>query len=85
MFKSESWASLAGLWHDLGKYSPAFQQCLGLASGADAHIETNPGRVDHSTAGALHAVQQFGTMVSIEHTGLSPRISPIKPVSPMKI
>lgn len=61
-FGSADWAGLAGLWHDLGKYRPKFQQYIRGASGyqADAHIETAPGRVDHSTAGALHAVQRFG-------------------------
>jgi hypothetical protein len=54
-FGSSDWASLAGLWHDLGKYSKAFQQMIKLKSGFDpeAHLEGKPGRVDHSTAGAL--------------------------------
>jgi len=54
-FGAGDWGYLAGLWHDLGKYSEAFQQRLGAAEGTDAHIETKPGRVDHSTAGAQHA------------------------------
>ncbi len=63
-FDSADWASLAGLWHDLGKYSPEFQQYIKKVSGyanrydPEAHIEA-PGRVDHSTAGAIHAVRQF--------------------------
>ena len=30
-----------------------------LLASADAHIETKPGRVDHSTAGAIHAIEKF--------------------------
>ncbi len=54
-FGAGDWGYLAGLWHDLGKYSKAFQRRLGAAEGTGAHIETKPGRVDHSTAGAQHA------------------------------
>ena len=54
-FGAGDWGYLLGLWHDLGKYSEEFQQRLGVAEGNDAHIETKPGRVDHSTAGAQHA------------------------------
>lgn len=51
------WARLAGLWHDLGKRRPGFQQYIRQAGGALAHIE---GRVNdrdktHSAAGALWA------------------------------
>jgi len=45
-FGAEDWAYLAGLWHDLGKYSEAFQRRL---NGSTEHV-------DHSTAGAQHAV-----------------------------
>ncbi len=60
-FGSSDWAHLAGLWHDLGKYSKAFQQMIKLKSGFDpeAHLEGKPGRVDHSTAGALYAIEQL--------------------------
>jgi len=54
-FGAEDWGYLAGLWHDLGKYSKDFQRYLDTAEGIDAHIETKIGRVDHSTAGAQHA------------------------------
>ncbi|MDD4930239.1 MAG: CRISPR-associated endonuclease Cas3'' [Gallionella sp.] len=50
-FDSKDWASLAGLWHDLGKFSSEFQRYIKTVSGYDAHIEGVPGRVDHSTAG----------------------------------
>ena len=61
-FGAEDWAHLAGLWHDLGKYRPAFQSYIRNASGYEvenAHIE-GTGRVDHSTAGAVHAVDELG-------------------------
>lgn len=54
-FGAGDWGYLAGLWHNLGKYSKEFQKRLGVAGGNEAHIETKPGRVDHSTAGAQHA------------------------------
>lgn len=58
-FQGGDWAKVAGLWHDLGKYRPAFQNYIKKASGYDpeAHIEQGKGRVDHSTAGAIHAVE----------------------------
>jgi len=59
-FGSGEWAYLAGLWHDLGKYGRQFQQYLYHENGPGAHIEDAPGRVDHSTAGAKHAVTQLG-------------------------
>ncbi len=61
-FHAGDWASVAGRWHDLGKYSREFQGYIRSASGynPEAHIETAPGRVDHSTAGAIHAVNQWG-------------------------
>jgi CRISPR-associated endonuclease/helicase Cas3 len=78
-FDSRDWASIAGLWHDLGKYSTEFQQYIKKVSGydAEAHIEGAPGRVDHSTAGAIHAVRQFGAhgrilayLIAGHHAGL---------------
>ncbi|MHB1402987.1 MAG: CRISPR-associated endonuclease Cas3'' [Thiobacillus sp.] len=61
-FGAEDWGHLAGLWHDLGKYRPAFQDYIRTKSGFEkenAHIE-GTGRVDHSTAGAVHAVDELG-------------------------
>lgn len=61
-FGAEDWGHLAGLWHDLGKYRPAFQDYIRTKSGFDkenAHIE-GTSRVDHSTAGAIHAVNELG-------------------------
>jgi len=59
-FKAEDWGYLAGLWHDIGKYSDVFQQRLSNMQDVDGHIETKPGRPDHSTAGAQHATQTLG-------------------------
>ncbi len=58
-FASPEWGQIAGLWHDVGKYSTEFQAYLKSASDIDAHLETLPSRVDHSTAGAQHAVHRF--------------------------
>src|SRR5439155_5367502 len=72
-FDAGRWAHLSGLWHDLGKYRPAFQQYLRRASGADpdAHIEGKHGRITHSNTGALWAEQylrdrcgEHGTIVA---------------------
>ena len=53
-FRAGEWARLAGKWHDLGKYSAAFQSYLRQSNGFEAHLEERT-RVDHSTAGAQHA------------------------------
>jgi CRISPR-associated endonuclease/helicase Cas3 len=57
-----SWAHLAGLWHDLGKYRPGFQRYLAASDNPDSHIE---GKVlgrdkTHSAAGALWALETLG-------------------------
>jgi CRISPR-associated endonuclease/helicase Cas3 len=54
-FGAGDWGYLAGIWHDLGKYSKEFQARLLAVSDPDTHIETKAGRPDHSTAGAQHA------------------------------
>lgn len=62
-FNSEGWAALAGLWHDLGKYREPFQKYIRDQTGYDrenAHVEQGTGRVTHSTAGAIHAVERLG-------------------------
>jgi CRISPR-associated endonuclease/helicase Cas3 len=60
-FGFRTWGYLAGLWHDIGKYSPAFQNKIRVTLNPDAHLEAKV-RVDHSTAGAIHAVHQFGIL-----------------------
>lgn len=78
-FGGGDWAKVAGLWHDLGKYSAEFQRRIKSVSGydPDAHLEGQVGRVDHSTAGAQHAVKQFGVygrilayLIAGHHAGL---------------
>jgi CRISPR-associated endonuclease/helicase Cas3 len=78
-FPGEDWARVAGYWHDLGKYRLAFQRYIKTVSGYDinAHIENAPGRVDHSSAGAIYAKQKLGTrghilgyLIAGHHAGL---------------
>lgn len=63
VFGAENFAWIAGLLHDLGKYSDEFQDMLDAANAVDAHIEgttkSHKKRVDHSTAGAQHAEKLF--------------------------
>ncbi len=75
-FGCSDWGRLAGLWHDLGKYSRDFQKMIRAASGLEAHIEAKS-RVDHSTAGGIYAVEQFDKLgripaylISGHHAGL---------------
>jgi len=79
-FAASEWARLAGLWHDLGKYSAAFQGYIRRESGFDpeAHIESCSGRVNHSSAGALHAAanlpgkgQLLAYLIAGHHAGLA--------------
>ena len=79
-FHAGDWARLAGLWHDLGKYSAAFQHYLRSASSPDPHVADGlgaPGHIDHSTAGAQHAVSRIGILghllaysIAGHHSGL---------------
>ena len=50
------WGYLTGLWHDLGKFAPEWQQYL--RGKVDPHTDEVSGRVDHSTAGAQHSVRE---------------------------
>lgn len=66
------WAHYAGLWHDLGKFSDAFQQMIT----ADAEAERS--RVNHSSAGALRAMEELGDLglilalvIAGHHAGLA--------------
>ena len=65
-FGAAEWGKLLGLWHDVGKYDPDFQDYLAAVGGRDAHLEaedeaTGPRRgPEHSIAGAVHAINRFG-------------------------
>lgn len=75
-FNNGDWAYLAGLWHDLGKYSQQFQAMIG---NENAHIENQAGRPQHSIAGAIHAVDRdahvvgriFAYLIAGHHAGLA--------------
>ena len=45
-----------GLWHELGKFNPRFQEYI-------RNPEAVHGRIDHSSAGAVFAADNFGTLV----------------------
>ncbi len=74
-FQAEPWGYVAGILHDTGKYSAEFQSYL--KSQTEACAESQPGRVDHSTAGAQHAVRAIpllghliGYAIAGHHAGL---------------
>jgi CRISPR-associated endonuclease/helicase Cas3 len=82
-FGSSHWAASAAQWHDMGKYREKFQTYIRDASGYErenAHVEQQrtSQRVTHSTAGAVHAIQQWRSvpgyvlayLISGHHAGL---------------
>lgn len=82
-FDSAGWCHAAGIWHDMGKFRQAFQNYIRDATGFErenAHVErtNSPGRVTHSTAGAVHAIKQWpgvpgyvlAYLISGHHAGL---------------
>ena len=77
-----AWGYLAGLWHDLGKFAPEWQKYLAAKVGANTHGDEMKGTVDHSTAGAMHAVKTGGVLghilayaISGHHSGLLDAVS----------
>ena len=67
-FSSDSLAEAAGLLHDLGKYTAAFQ----------SYIRGSKDRVDHSTWGARIALERYGSLgyllayaIAGHHAGLA--------------
>ncbi len=58
-FGAGEWGYLAGIWHDLGKYSHEFQRRIHQDGEQDSSSE-RIGRPDHSSAGAQHAQRVFG-------------------------
>jgi CRISPR-associated endonuclease/helicase Cas3 len=66
------WGHYAGLWHDLGKFCDDFQKMIT----ADAEAERS--RVNHSSAGALRAMDELGEIglllafvIAGHHAGLA--------------
>ena len=81
----EAWLQLGLLiarWHDLGKCSDEFQQYL-MKAGSDAHSGEVGGKVDHTSAGAQHAMKSLsagiGALIAYpiagHHAGLLDAIS----------
>jgi CRISPR-associated endonuclease/helicase Cas3 len=78
-FGGDQWAYLAGLWHDLGKYSDSFQSKLYAENGFETHLETRPGKVIHSEAGGHLATLKgwkgfdrvFSWLIMGHHAGLT--------------
>lgn len=75
-FGCAEWGRLAGEWHDLGKYSDEFQK----------YIRGTGPRTDHSSAGAIHAVEQLGPfgrvvayLIAGHHAGLPDWLSDSEP------
>jgi CRISPR-associated endonuclease/helicase Cas3 len=58
-FGGEEWGYLAGLWHDLGKYSEEFQAYLRAENGVPLCELASfyGGKVEHAFVGALHAAK----------------------------
>ncbi len=79
IFGAGEWGRLAGLWHDIGKYSNEFQKKLYDANGIECHLETKPGRVIHSQAGGhlaqntMHGGMEriFCWLIMGHHAGLA--------------
>ncbi|MEN9357178.1 MAG: hypothetical protein RL695_1349 [Pseudomonadota bacterium] len=72
-----SWAHLAGLWHDLGKYRPGFQRYILQNNEASASDPVARADKTHSAAGALLALDRFGDagrvlayLIASHHAGL---------------
>jgi CRISPR-associated endonuclease/helicase Cas3 len=62
-FGAADWGRLAGLWHDIGKYSAEFQAYLRSETCSGACRNAGSRRVDHSTAGAQLADKRLGGVV----------------------
>ncbi|MBN1227407.1 MAG: CRISPR-associated helicase Cas3' [Deltaproteobacteria bacterium] len=57
-FGAGNWAYVAGILHDIGKYSKEFQYMLAQSSNEDANEEQNRG-LDHSSAGAQETAKRL--------------------------
>jgi len=79
VFRNGDWGKVAGLWHDIGKYKEDFQDYIRQMTGyeRDAAEEGGVGKVDHTAAGAIHAMDRMGALGRIlgyliagHHSGL---------------
>jgi CRISPR-associated endonuclease/helicase Cas3 len=75
-FDSGPWGELAGVWHDLGKYADDFQKYLRISSSDPAVLDESiadgrPGRVDHSSAGAVHVYERAAGRFQAGHAALA--------------
>jgi len=61
VFGAAPWGAAAGRWHDLGKWGPDMQDYLwdSLEAREQGH-SIKKRRIEHSIAGAQHAVQEWG-------------------------
>lgn len=58
-FGASELGGLAGIWHDIGKYSVEFQEYLRLTADDPGRATERRGSVDHSTAGAQVAADRI--------------------------
>jgi CRISPR-associated endonuclease/helicase Cas3 len=67
-------AHVAGLWHDLGKFNPDFQNYLEQCFQADRSNQTAPSKsVPHAIHGAIHAEERLNFLAPIiagHHAGI---------------
>ena len=78
-FGASHWGELLGRWHDLGKYSDAFQRYIASGDPDAAEEGQSANRVDHSTFGARHAAsvlrgvggQLIAACIAGHHGGLA--------------
>lgn len=77
-------ALATGMWHDLGKYARGFQNRIRTENGFAAHLEQDGAQErDHSTAGALWAVQKDSGLLPLAlaiagHHGGLPDLAKLK-------
>lgn len=79
-FNFEEIGQVTGIWHDLGKYKPEFQERIRIKSGYDEeiHLEGKKAQsVKHAITGAIHATKTypreglvFAFPIAGHHTGL---------------
>ena len=75
---ARQWGYLTGLWHDLGKFAPRWQEYLAKKVGSDIHSDEAIGKVDHSTAGAQFAersIAKLGRLIAYLIAGHHPGLT----------